>query len=282
MSYGIVYLLLCEKSGFCYIGQTVSTLQARWKGHCSYALKLKSQWEISKAIREHGVDSFKLSILCECESKEELNIKERQFIKEHNSVWPNGYNMTNGGEGPCELTRRKISLSHKGKKLSEEHRCNIGKSLQGRRGAMLGKKHSAETKLKMSNAAMGKPKGFRTELHRQNLGKSLKGKWAWNKGLASEFQPRFGKHCSEETKQKMRTKTHTNETKQCLREIHQKLVDNRHADIVADAKLGLTFDELVNKFQKPRRFIKRALIRALNRKLLTELPTNTYGNQSKA
>lgn len=107
--YGIVYKIVCKITNLCYIGQTITPLKSRWKGHCDLALKSDCNRLFSKAIREYGKENFDLTILSNCETKKELNETERRFIKENNSVWPNGYNMTNGGEGPCELTRKKIS-----------------------------------------------------------------------------------------------------------------------------------------------------------------------------
>lgn len=108
MSYGIVYMWTCEKTGMSYIGQTITTLNQRWNGHLQ-AANGKSDWEFPKAIREHGKESFVGIILCECESSEELNEKEKYYINKFDTVFPRGYNMTNGGEGPCQLTRQLIS-----------------------------------------------------------------------------------------------------------------------------------------------------------------------------
>ena len=47
-----------------------------------------------------------------------------------------------------EATRRKISLSHKGLKQTEEHKRNIG-------NAHIGKKHSIETRIKMRDKKIG-------------------------------------------------------------------------------------------------------------------------------
>lgn len=107
--YGIIYEIVCIKTNFKYIGQTISSLKKRWNGHCTFAFKTNSQIALAKAIREFGKENFQMRILCECESKEMLDKLERDYIKQFNCIWPNGYNMTNGGEGPCELTRQLIS-----------------------------------------------------------------------------------------------------------------------------------------------------------------------------
>lgn len=106
-------------------------LEARWRGHVRGALSARLDWEISKAIREHGPDSFQKKILHECESKEELNQAERACIAEQGTVWPGGYNMTNGGEGPCELTRQKISSALRGRPRSAEHCAAISRGHTG-------------------------------------------------------------------------------------------------------------------------------------------------------
>jgi len=65
-------------------------------------------------------------------SKEELNDKEKFYIKQFNSKIPNGYNMTDGGDGNdgtikpnlgkhlLEETKDKIRLANLGKKYPEE------------------------------------------------------------------------------------------------------------------------------------------------------------------
>lgn len=72
---------------------------------------------------------------------------------------------------PSEITRKKLSEAGKARKLSEDHRRNIGKALTGKirsdehhknlslshkgNTAMLGKTHSAETRLKLCEATVG-------------------------------------------------------------------------------------------------------------------------------
>ena len=150
MSYGIIYEALCIVTNLRYVGQTVSTLKRRWSGHCRDA-KMGIEWELAKAIREHGSDNFQLRIICECDSDVELNIAERKYIAEFKSVHPGGYNMTNGGEGPCELTRKLIS------KRTKEAMAKIDPAVreeqkQRQRQNMLGKKRSDEAKQNMSIA----------------------------------------------------------------------------------------------------------------------------------
>jgi len=110
-------------------------------------------------------------------SREILAEKEKYWITFYNSKVPNGYNLTDGGEGlsgwrPTEETKSNMSGAKKGKSFSDEHRKHISEAKRG-------KSHSDETKNKISESRKGKP--FSTE-HKENLSKAHKGKIPWNKG----------------------------------------------------------------------------------------------------
>jgi len=109
-----------------------------------------------------------------------------------------------------EETKKKISLSSKGKKLSEEHKKNISLSIMGHIGYFTGKHHSEESKqkIKKNNARywLGKKRNWTWK----NIGEYQKGKPSWNKGLKMSDEARknnslaqLGKKLSEETKRKM-------------------------------------------------------------------------------
>lgn len=182
MTYGIVYELLCSKTGLRYVGQTVQSLEARWRGHIKAAEK-GLEWKLPQAIREHGIDNFEKRVICECQTQNELNDAERKWIDELNTVWPNGYNMRNGAQYTHENTRHLMSLAKKGVPLSDEHKRRIGEGHRGKPSGMRGKHHSKESKRKTSEALKGRPKGPFTEEHRANLSRALKGRTPWNKGM---------------------------------------------------------------------------------------------------
>jgi hypothetical protein len=48
-------------------------------------------------MRKYGVDAFVMSVICECKP-EELNELEAFYIREFNSVTPNGYNVETAEE----------------------------------------------------------------------------------------------------------------------------------------------------------------------------------------
>jgi predicted GIY-YIG superfamily endonuclease len=67
-------------NGKVYIGQTKNTLNQRVAGHKYSAANQKSQSYFHKAIRQYGFESFQWESICECTSKEELDIKEIEYI----------------------------------------------------------------------------------------------------------------------------------------------------------------------------------------------------------
>ncbi len=116
-------------------------------------------------------------------------------------------------------TKLKISLAHRGKPLSEEHKDSISKTLKGNKNAVgnksrLGRPHSQETRLKLSKANKGNKsrlghkhseetkkrishsnkismntlemKGLISKnMEGNNNGKSGEEHWKWNGGISS-------------------------------------------------------------------------------------------------
>lgn len=89
-----------------------------------------------KSIRKYGWDAFQWEILCECKSRDDMNEKEKFYIREYNTFAPNGYNSTLGGDGQngckwwfgkhhTEESKKKMSVSGKKKRLTEEHKRKI-------------------------------------------------------------------------------------------------------------------------------------------------------------
>jgi hypothetical protein len=83
-----------------YIGQTTMPLKLRKASHKCAALTSHSNSYFHKAIRKYGWDSFEWVELYQCSSKEELDIKEIEYIVEHDchASSGKGYNLTKGGD----------------------------------------------------------------------------------------------------------------------------------------------------------------------------------------
>lgn len=102
---------LTSPSNKCYIGITTMTLEKRLS--CHFSNSKKHDTKLYFAFRKYGFDTFKIEILEECSTREELIEKEITYIEQYNS-YHKGYNMTTGGEGVPGFP------INKGRKHSEE------------------------------------------------------------------------------------------------------------------------------------------------------------------
>lgn len=151
--YGVVYLITNSINGRRYCGQTTDTLKSRWYQHCK---STSSCVYLSKAIKKYGKENFKIEVVIRCNNQKELDSRESFCIKIYNTLSPSGYNLTTGGEHPCQLleTRNKRSAKLKGKKLTSEHAKKISLSSIGKKGTFTGRTHTDETKKKISEAQL--------------------------------------------------------------------------------------------------------------------------------
>lgn len=165
----VVYLVTNLINNKKYIGYTTKTLKERMQGHFHKAKCNKDKhyfYLFAQALRKYSKESFKWEEICSCSTLEECQEKEIFYIKEYNTVSPNGYNLTHGGNGGIQSdeTKDKISKSLKKyfltnesplKKISKEERTRMGKQAWAtkiKNGFKFkkGRKVSNESKLKMS------------------------------------------------------------------------------------------------------------------------------------
>jgi group I intron endonuclease len=82
-----------------YIGYTDKSVEDRWKRHIKIC-RMGSKTYLHNAMRKYGVDKFSIEVISSNEdSKYTKNVLEPKYIKEYNSKYPLGYNLTDGGEG---------------------------------------------------------------------------------------------------------------------------------------------------------------------------------------
>ncbi len=155
---GIIYLIKNKINNKCYIGQTIRSLEKRWKEH-SNANSTGSI--INNAILKYQPENFEVSILVETDNNklDELEIK---FIEEYKSLYPNGYNIQTGGnlnKKHCIESREKMRLSKLGEKnhnygkpRNDETKKKISESKQGNKHHFYDKNLSQEHKLKLSKS----------------------------------------------------------------------------------------------------------------------------------
>ena len=150
---GYIYLITDTTNNMKYVGQHHYHIEGQLDPN------YHGSGHIIRQIYKKRPETLKEEYIKTCYSEEEMNSGEQYYIKLFKTLYPNGYNLTEGGDGGilCEETRRKISKSHKGKTLSEEHRIKIGNANKGKPAPNKGIPTSDETKKKISNANKGKP-----------------------------------------------------------------------------------------------------------------------------
>ena len=168
MKYYYTYRIDCTAIGwedYYYLGKHVtSNLNDGYKGS---GKKLKEYYTLYP-------DDYIFTILSFYSNKTELSIAEHNLIGELYKTDPYCLNRNAGGNGSWAAAATASSISRKGRPLSEEHKKKIGLAQKGRKrpefaekikgkgnpmygkSAMKGKHHSAETRIKQSNAKSGK------------------------------------------------------------------------------------------------------------------------------
>jgi group I intron endonuclease len=104
-----IYKITNISNGKIYVGQAVSHIlnhkryrpyghEGRFRCHISEAFSTKKNQShyLNNAIRKYGVTDFMVELI-ECCELEQADEREIHYIKELNSLFPNGYNLKNGG-----------------------------------------------------------------------------------------------------------------------------------------------------------------------------------------
>lgn len=188
---GIIYKIVNILNGKIYIGKTVQKLNERVKQH----LRNKYISGIDGALKKYGLENFKVEVVEKC-TIDILDEREKFWIAFYDCKSPNGYNLTDGGEGisnPSQETRKKLSKASKGRPLPESARENLSIVNSGEGNPFFGRHHTEETKNKISNSLKGR-----------TLPKSTCEKMS--KSRTGEKNHFYGKHHTGETKAELSKK----------------------------------------------------------------------------
>ncbi len=110
-----------------YVGLTLSDAETRFKKHISMIYSNGCS-ALYGAIKKYGIESFIVETICLSNDKKELMNLEKHYISELNTVSPNGYNLTTGGEN-CRVTdktKQKISTRLKGREIKWAEKVSKG------------------------------------------------------------------------------------------------------------------------------------------------------------
>jgi group I intron endonuclease len=167
---GIIYKITNKINNKVYIGQTIQGMEKRWKNHLYYALKLKKDNKLARAIRKYGENAF---LLCILEETNELDDREIYYISLYKSN-TRGYNTKIGGSGGphTDDTKNKISKANKKRIWTQEMKENMSKAIKqwhSKRGFV---PKSDEFKRKISIANTGRKISKKTKEKFQHYNQS--------------------------------------------------------------------------------------------------------------
>ncbi len=98
---GYIYIIRNTLNKKVYIGQTIQTVESRFKQHIMLANRGRATAKIYIAMRKLGVENFYVEQLVECEDSE-LNKYEQYYVEQYDSL-NNGYNSVY----PCSSTGKR-------------------------------------------------------------------------------------------------------------------------------------------------------------------------------
>lgn len=121
---GEIYKITNKINGKSYIGKTKHQSIIRWRDHIN---GYHPNSAIHKAIVKYGVVNFTFDVLETNINDDSLNELEIYYIQKYKSKSPNGYNLTDGGDGGLGFVvtnewRKKQSDCRKGLPWSDNRR----------------------------------------------------------------------------------------------------------------------------------------------------------------
>lgn len=151
-----IYKITNQKNGKMYIGQTIRSVEERWKRHCSDALNNVLDTHFARAIRYYTPNTFTIEIIDTATTQQELTAKESYWITWYDSV-NNGYNET-FAESKCGGNTYKSKSAEELQKIKEKIR-----------NSKLGEKNPHATSVKCKNIKTNEEYHFPTQKAMQDF-----------------------------------------------------------------------------------------------------------------
>jgi group I intron endonuclease len=152
----IAYKVTNNINDMIYIGITSKSLEKRWCLHQNW-MRWKKPYGLHTAMKELGAQNFSIEHIASAKTFEDLKVLEKKLIQQYNSLYPNGYNKTLGGQGSLgykhtEQTKKIISQKRK----AAGPRTIPREAIERSRITRTGKKRTDEQKKKMALGRIGK------------------------------------------------------------------------------------------------------------------------------
>ena len=170
-----------------YIGQSTN-INNRFRVH-RFKINKNIKHPLQSAFKKYGIDNFEFNIIERVADINKLNEREQYWLDHYQSYLPeNGYNLS-----PSATSTKGYSLTDKTKSLMSLVR-------KGKPSGHKGKKHTEDSKLKISLSSKGK---LKSEEHRKNMSISRKGKKHSKESKEKMSKSKTGKNHTEKTKNKI-------------------------------------------------------------------------------
>ena len=178
---GCIYKIINKINKKCYIGQTKNSPERRWTEHKRDSKEGNNY--LYNAMRKYGIENFEFEVIESDIPIEKLNEREIYWIEQYNSFsdYGKGYNLTKGGGQNFEISDE----------TREKHRNNALNGITGHTHIPKELVYTEAVRERMSEAQ--KNRVYSDEELERRRENALKG----------EDNPFYGKHHSEETKNKL-------------------------------------------------------------------------------
>lgn len=120
---GYIYKITNIINNKIYIGQTIKERPSdRFSQHRYSAKHLETDKGVSllhRAMNAEGIENFKFEVI-EAVDNSLLDEKEQYYIKYYNTMYPNGYNLTEGGAGTPGFVRKQSAEEKEKRRISNQ------------------------------------------------------------------------------------------------------------------------------------------------------------------
>jgi len=175
-----IYTITNRENGKVYIGSTVS-FEVRWDNHRNELQRgTHSNPHLQSSWNKHGENAFEFSILEYLDDFEELTKAEQFWMDIYREEGKELYNFGLAADNPM-----------RGRKHTEETRQKMSDAARDRPNGMLGKRHTEETRRKISEVHKGNQYALGHK-HSEESRHKMKEAWKNRSPVSEEHRHRIG------------------------------------------------------------------------------------------
>lgn len=124
---GEIYIITNNINNKQYIGQTISGTRSRMQGHLCYARNHPNTL-LARSLNKYGHHNFSIKTILICDQSQ-LNYFECKYIRQYNTMLPDGLNMIKGGSVHSGTGNPMYGKNHTPESIEKIRLSQIGKIL---------------------------------------------------------------------------------------------------------------------------------------------------------